>query len=69
MANALLERETLDAEEIKTLLEGGTLDPVETPVLATEPVEEEPVEDPKPTSRPEEFPRGIPPLADPDAST
>jgi cell division protease FtsH len=69
MANALLERETLDAEEIKTLLEGGTLEPLTTPSAPPEPVTEgEPVREEKPSARPEEFPRGIPPLADPDAS-
>jgi cell division protease FtsH len=69
MASALLERETLDAEEIKVLLEGGTLEPLEA-APPSEPVEEEkPAEDPAPTARPEEFPRGIPPLADPDASS
>jgi cell division protease FtsH len=67
MASALLERETLDAEEIKIMLEGGTLEPV----AEKEPVaKEEPVEERKPSARPdaEEFPRGMPPLADPDAS-
>jgi hypothetical protein len=67
MASALLERETLDAEEIKIMLEGGTLEPV----AEAEPVApKKPVEERKPSARPdaEKFPRGIPPLADPDAS-
>jgi cell division protease FtsH len=70
MANALLERETLDSEEIKVLLEGGTLEPVaEADTAPAEETEEKTVEDPTPTPRPEEYPRGIPPLPDPDAST
>jgi cell division protease FtsH len=70
MANALLERETLDAEEIKVLLEGGTLEPIAAADTAPAvEADETPVEDPAPTPRPEEFPRGIPPLPDPDAST
>jgi cell division protease FtsH len=69
MASALLERETLDAEEIKVLLEGGTLEPLDIAASSDETVaEEESVGDSKPSIRPEEFPRGIPPLADPDAS-
>jgi cell division protease FtsH len=69
MASALLERETLDAEEIKILLEGGTLEPLKT--VATEPStvsDADKAGEPKPSARPEEFPRGIPPLPDPDAS-
>jgi len=70
MASALLERETLDAEEIKVLLEGGTLEPIPTPAPDSKPAEEEkPAQEPTASPRPEEFPRGIPPLADPDAST
>jgi cell division protease FtsH len=34
MANALLERETLDAEEIKVILAGGTLEPLPVPAAA-----------------------------------
>ncbi len=69
MASALLERETLDAEEIKVLLEGGTLDPILAKSEQVDSAEEKaPVEEPEPSARPEEFPRGIPPLTDPDAS-
>jgi cell division protease FtsH len=69
MANALLERETLDAEEIKVLLEGGTLDPVRTPkALRVGEAGPEKVVKERPSVKPEEFPRGIPPLPDPDAS-
>jgi len=69
MASALLERETLDAEDIKILLEGGTLEPLPVPESGkVEEVQKE-AQETKPSIRPEEFPRGIPPLADPDAST
>jgi cell division protease FtsH len=70
MAKALLERETLDAEEIKVLLDGGELAPLR-PISET-------VEDAKAAKESEtetgksgrkEFPGGIPPLADPDPST
>jgi cell division protease FtsH len=68
MAKALLERETLDAEEIKLLLEGGTLEPLHT--SAGETVKEpEPDVAPKPKPERKELPGGIPPLADPDPST
>jgi hypothetical protein len=53
------------------LLEGGTLDPLPataTDAEAAQEVEKE-TQETKPSARPEEFPRGIPPLADPDAST
>jgi cell division protease FtsH len=71
MASALLERETLDAEGIKVLLEGGTLEPLAATAADSESVKEveKKTEESKPSTRPEEFPRGIPPLADPDAST
>jgi len=67
MAAALLERETLNSEEVLVLLNGGTLKPIEagsadapaTPAdEATRPAE--------PDERPREFPGGIPPLPDPD---
>ncbi len=67
VAQALLERETIDAAELKTLLSGGTLDPIATGT--TSPDAEVSTEETKP-ERPKRdpFPR-IPPLADPDAST
>ena len=70
MAGALLERETLDAEEIKVLLEGGSLEPLSVAEGESQPVDDEASEpsEPEPSTRPEEFPRGIPPLADPDPS-
>jgi len=69
MAHALLERETLDAEEIKVLLEGGTLNPVRTPKASrVGEAGREKVPKERPSVKPEEFPRGIPPLPDPDAS-
>ena len=69
MAHALLERETLDAEEIKVLLEGGTLNPVRTPKASrVGEAGREKVAKERPSVKPEEFPRGIPPLPDPDAS-
>jgi cell division protease FtsH len=69
MAEALLERETLDAEEVLTLLDGGTLEPVEP--TGAEPVGQ-PDDDAKPAEtdeRPREFPGGIPPLPDPDPTS
>ena len=65
MAAALLERETLNAEEVLTLLDGGTLKPLEPSVEAVP----KPAESTKPAEadeKPREFPGGIPPLADPD---
>jgi len=39
IANALLERETLDSDEIKIILEGGVLPPVPVPAAAVKPPE------------------------------
>jgi cell division protease FtsH len=69
MAEALLERETLDAEEINTLLVGGTLEPVEAAQDNGSAAEaEKTAETPKPTVRRNDYPRSVPPpLVDPDA--
>jgi len=70
IAHALLERETLDAPEIKTLLEGGTLEPLRSPAP---PAPSEPAPDaaPDPTAQGtgKEFPSSIPPLPDPGATS
>jgi len=66
MANALLERETLDAEEIKLLLAGKTLEPLHSRPQPVAPPDEERVA--KPEVGRKEFPGTIPPLADPDPS-
>ncbi len=60
MANALLERETLDALEIKVILEGGTLEPLPVPIAA------KPADDAARASEPErkKIP-GMPPIAEP----
>jgi cell division protease FtsH len=71
MADALLERETLDAEDIKILLEGGTLEPVDAAEVEGGAVakDEEAVDTPKPSVTRDELPRSVPPpLVDPDAS-
>ena len=70
MASALLERETLDAEDIKVILEGGTLTPLTTPAAETRVVSnEKPVDETESSARPKDIPRVVPPLTDPDAST
>jgi hypothetical protein len=66
MANALLERETLDADEIKLLLAGKKLEPLHSRPRPVPPPDKEPV--PKPEVGRKEFPGTIPPLADPDPS-
>jgi len=68
MANALLERETLDSHEIGIILEGGTLPPVVAAPAAA------PAEEDKPAARPAEADRkkqmpGLPPIAEPGPST
>jgi cell division protease FtsH len=64
MANALLERETLDADEIKIILEGGVLPPLPVPPAATAGTKEV-----APGTRPEVDRRkqvpGIPPMVEP----
>jgi cell division protease FtsH len=67
MANALLERETLDAVEIKLILEGGTLPPVEAKPAAAE-AEEKAAAKPAETDRKKQIP-GLPPIAEPGPST
>jgi len=66
MANALLERETLDADEIKIILAGGALPPLTTQPAATTGTKES-----TPESRPEVDRRklpGMPPIAEPGPS-
>ncbi len=68
MAEALLERETLDAKEILLMLDGGTLDPL--PDRPDEKVKETKKDvEPEPKPERKEFKGGLPPLADPDPST
>jgi cell division protease FtsH len=62
MANALLERETLDAVEIKVILAGGALAPVPLPA-ATKPQEEAAARAAEP-ERNKKLP-GMPPIAEP----
>ena len=62
MANALLERETLDAQEIKIILEGGVLPPV--PVPATAAPSKEPEKDARPEHDRRKIP-GMPPMVEP----
>jgi cell division protease FtsH len=66
MANALLERETLDAREIKIILEGGVLPPLPVPPAATAGGTKETTD---PGARPEVDRRkkiaGIPPMVEP----
>jgi cell division protease FtsH len=60
IANALLERETLDSAEIKVILEGGTLAPIPVPVVA------KPVDEAARASEPERKKiTGMPPIAEP----
>jgi len=69
MAKALLERETLDADEIKVLLEGGTLEPF-TPAGTRGPRAEPSAGDEqteRKAARPD-IPGTIPPLPDPGTS-
>ncbi len=61
MANALLERETLDAAEIKIILEGGKLEPL-PPVSAAKPQDEAAPRNTEPERK--KMP-GMPPIAEP----
>jgi len=70
MAAALLERETLDAGEILTLLDGRPLAELHAPPAETaEKPEADTATEPEKDAGRKEFPGGIPPLADPDPST
>ncbi|MCH7549281.1 MAG: ATP-dependent zinc metalloprotease FtsH [Candidatus Krumholzibacteriota bacterium] len=71
MASALLERETLNAEEVLRLLDGKALGPVHAGLGESEeePVGSESKESQRDDSGRREFPGHIPPLADPDPST
>jgi cell division protease FtsH len=68
MANALLERETLDAAEIQTILAGGTLAPVDPERLHAAAADEKPAAKPAETDRKKQMP-GLPPIAEPGPST
>jgi cell division protease FtsH len=64
MANALLERETLDAAEIKIILEGGVLPPLPAPPAATAGTKETPSGARPEVDRRKPVP-GIPPMVEP----
>jgi cell division protease FtsH len=63
MANALLERETLDAPEIKIILEGGVLPPLPAPAAAAA-AKAEPAPEVKPETDRRKLP-GMPPMIEP----
>jgi cell division protease FtsH len=67
MANALLERETLDSEEIKLILEGGTLAPLEADRRLAGTADEKPAVRPA-EDRKKPMP-GLPPIAEPGPTT
>ncbi len=67
VANALLERETLDREEIETLLEGGTLPQLKTKAAREEKPEEE-TKDAASEAEKKTLPKKPPPFAEPDTS-
>jgi cell division protease FtsH len=69
MAAALLERETLDAEEIKMLLDGGKLEPLDVGRPESSTAADDSAAQSDAGERPREFPGGIPPLADPDPTS
>ncbi|HEX6791238.1 MAG TPA: ATP-dependent zinc metalloprotease FtsH [Candidatus Krumholzibacteria bacterium] len=62
IANALLERETLDSDEIKIILEGGVLPPLPVPATAT--ARPEPATETKPETDRRKLP-GMPPMIEP----
>ena len=63
MANALLERETLDSKEIKVILAGGTLEPLPERAPAVKPADEAATARAPETER-KKIP-GMPPIAEP----
>jgi cell division protease FtsH len=69
MAKALLERETLDSDQIKVLLEGGTLEPFAPHAARGQQAErgDEDEQAERKPSRPD-IPGTIPPLPDPGTS-
>jgi cell division protease FtsH len=69
MAAALLDRETLNSEEVLLLLDGKELEPLGMGHEADLESGEEEATETERTSERKEFPGGIPPLADPDPST
>jgi len=69
MATALLERETLDAAEIKLVLEGKELEPLDMFLPEEKPKAKEKDVSVADESERKPFPGTVPPLADPDPST
>ncbi|MFH1756245.1 MAG: ATP-dependent zinc metalloprotease FtsH [Candidatus Latescibacterota bacterium] len=67
VANALLERETLDRNDIEILLKGGTLPPMKSAAVV-EPNESKTGEQAASTMETETLPKKPPPFAEPDAS-
>jgi cell division protease FtsH len=68
IANALLERETLDSQEIQIILEGGVLPPLPTPAAATA-KRDEPAADLRSTETDRKKLAGIPPVIEPGTSS
>jgi cell division protease FtsH len=68
MANALLERETLDAEEIKLILAGGTLPPLPVPATTVAKPQEETAAGRLPEPDRKKIP-GMPPMVEPGPTT
>jgi len=68
IANALLERETLDSREIKIILEGGVLPPVVTPAATPAKREESTADLRSPETDRKKLP-GIPPVIEPGTSS
>jgi cell division protease FtsH len=68
MANALLERETLDAAEIKIILEGGVLPPVEIPAAVKALIKQAETAEARTEPDRKKMP-GIPPVIEPGPST
>jgi cell division protease FtsH len=68
IANALLERETLDSQEIQIILEGGVLPPLTTPAAAAA-KRDEPAADLRGTETDRKKLAGIPPVIEPGTSS
>jgi cell division protease FtsH len=68
MANALLERETLDSTEIGIILAGGTLPPLELGTAAETPAEDKAEARGVEADRKKQIP-GLPPMVEPGPST
>ncbi|HEU4366517.1 MAG TPA: ATP-dependent zinc metalloprotease FtsH [Candidatus Krumholzibacteria bacterium] len=68
MANALLEREILDSEQIKVILHGGTLAPLEADRALAGAADEKPAMRATEPDRKKQMP-GLPPIAEPGTTT